>query len=107
MAETIPKDVAEEAFLLSFAKPPPILGFLPRNKSLNKIMHPPATWSEHSPKLYGANLLKNPDLMLDRKEIKKAAVIKNLSGWADKTAIKNEREAATLRNRLLLLTTLR
>ena len=50
-AETPPKDVSEAASLLSFAKPPPILEYLPSNESLNTIMHPPAKGSELSPKL--------------------------------------------------------
>jgi hypothetical protein len=90
VAETTPKDVAETAPLLNFAKPPPILGFLPSNESLNKIIHPPAMGSELLPKLYGMNLLKHPDFTIARKEIVKTATIKKLPGWADKTAVKQE-----------------
>ena len=51
-------------------------------------MHPPVRGSKIPPKLYGTNLLKNPDFTLDRKEIARVAAIEKLPGWVDKTVVK-------------------
>ena len=68
------------ASILFFAKPPQNGVYRPSDGFLSKIMQQLVTEPTLPPMLYGTNLLKNPEFVLNRKKIAKEDVIDSVPG---------------------------